>query len=156
MKIKEGMNMQKFEKLPIMPVDKVPSWISLKICGDITHNIEFQANELHNLSNSIVTGDFYCNDGWVTKGLKWKGVTVSDLFKEAKIEISEYSSVEFRGGAYSKVLTVEDVIQSSVLVAGELNGALLSSPHGGPFRLIGGNRSADFHVKWLTEICVYS
>jgi DMSO/TMAO reductase YedYZ molybdopterin-dependent catalytic subunit len=148
--------MQKFEKLPIMPVDRVPSWFSLKICGDITHNIEFQADKLHNLSNSIVTGDFFCNDGWVTKGLKWKGVTVSDLFKEAKIEISEYSSVEFRGGAYSKVLTVEDVIQSSVLVAGELNGALLSSPHGGPFRLIGGNRSADFHVKWLTEICVYS
>jgi len=137
-----------------MPVSSTPEWRNLTVCGKMPKKVTFEAEDLLNMSKARVSGDFFCNDGWVTKELLWEGILVTKLLSEAGVDSETLSSIEFKSDDYSKILGMTEACESGVIVATALNGQPLESGNGGPVRLIGGARSGDYHVKWLKRIHV--
>ncbi len=146
--------MMQHQDLPIMPVGTPPNWYDLKISGKVPEETKFSANDILDMPTVLVVGDFFCNDGWVVKGLTWEGILVSHLLKIVGANIEATKSIEFRSENYIKSFGIHEALQGNVILATKLNGTFLSSGHGGPCRLIGGSRSGDNHVKWVKSIQV--
>jgi DMSO/TMAO reductase YedYZ molybdopterin-dependent catalytic subunit len=148
------VSMQKFEQLPIMPVESVPEWSNITVCGNVPTKTKFEAEDLLNMPKARVSGDFFCNDGWVAKELLWEGILITKLLSEAGVDPETLKSVEFKSDDHSRILGVREACEPGVIVATTLNGRALESGNGGPIRLIAGGRSGDYHVKWLKRIHV--
>jgi DMSO/TMAO reductase YedYZ molybdopterin-dependent catalytic subunit len=139
--------------LPVMPVQNQPSWDSLQINGVVEKYLELKLEDLSKLSQSTVTADFECHDGWVAVDQKWEGVSVKALLVEAGV-VSNTLNVVFNSGEYQLKLTVGEASEIDVIIALQLNGGILASGNGGPCRLIAGKRKGPAHVKWLQCITV--
>lgn len=101
---------------------------------------------------------------WVKGGVgnvKFKGVPISILFKELKLEIdpsAKYLTIEGadqpekEGQAdYEKSVPLEVAIERGILAL-ELNGEPLPAVHGGPVRFVIPGYYGCSHVKWATRL----
>ena len=101
--------------LPVMPVQNQPSWDSLQINGVVEKYLELKLEDLSKLSQSTVTADFECHDGWVAVDQKWEGVSVKALLAEAGV-VSNTLNVVFNSGEYQFKLTVEEASEIDVRI----------------------------------------
>jgi DMSO/TMAO reductase YedYZ molybdopterin-dependent catalytic subunit len=97
--------------------------------------------------------DFTCLEGWAVKGLKWRGVRVSELLSLASMK-QNAKFVLFGSGDYTQELTIERCMEPTTVLVYELNNAPLSSEHGAPLRLISKNQDCFQSVKWVNTIHV--
>jgi len=139
-------------ELPIMPVESPPNWYNLLINGKVPKERVFSAQEILDMPEIIIKGDFFCNDGWMVKDLAWSGIPISQLLKLAEVNRKEVDSIKVCSDDYFKTFDMVEVLQGNLIIATKLNGDFLSFGHGGPCRLIGGSRSGDNHVKWVKSI----
>ncbi len=146
-------NQDTYERLPVMPAEALVVWSSLEVNGSVDRSLDLSLKELSMLPQSEFTGDFECNDGWISPGQKWEGVPVRHLLERAGLARSA-RNVEFNGGTHCQVLTVEEAMDPAVMVALRLNSEPLPADNGGPCRLMAGRRKGPAHVKWLQTIRV--
>jgi len=87
--------------------------------------------------------------------VQWRGVRLADLLDRAGVT-ADARAVRFTSfdGAYTESLTLEQARRRDVIVAYELEGAPLSSTHGGPVRLYVAPMYGYKSLKWLDTIDV--
>jgi DMSO/TMAO reductase YedYZ molybdopterin-dependent catalytic subunit len=127
----------------------------LRIRGLVESPVELSFAELRAMEPTALTRDFQCVTGWRVSDVQWRGVRLADLLDRAGVT-ADARAVRFTSfdGAYTESLTLEQASRRDVIVAYELEGAPLSSAHGGPVRLYVAPMYGYKSLKWLATIDV--
>ena len=143
--------LKEFAELPVMPATNIPNWSLLEVSGLENKPLELNLAILSRLPQSVATLDFQCNNGWICRDQKWEGVTVKSLLENINLS-GDVRNVEFTSGTPRANLTIEESLDSSVIVALKLNGQAIPTENGGPCCLLSGHRTGPSHLKWLEGI----
>jgi len=91
-------------------------------------------------------------DAGLISNAVWKGFPLRDILDQA-VPLSGAARVRFHGvDNYTDTIPLEKALESTTLLAYEMNGAPLPDRHGYPLRLIVPGYFGEKHVKWLTRI----
>ena len=125
----------------------------LRVKGLVDQPITLGYDQLVAMTPTSLTRDFQCVTGWRVHDVAWKGVRLADVLDLAGVQPTAHA-VRFTSfdGAYSESLTLSQARRNDVLVAYELEGAALSSEHGGPVRLYVAPMYGYKSLKWLSTI----
>lgn len=94
------------------------------------------------------TSFMYCVEGWEVWGV-WKGVSVAELLKQAKLQESA-THVMFHGAdGYTTAMPVDYLLNYNTLLAYDVNGAPLKTHDGFPLRL---TAFGLFGYKWAKYV----
>jgi DMSO/TMAO reductase YedYZ molybdopterin-dependent catalytic subunit len=153
----------------------------LSVGGLVERPLELSLRELHNLRSESLVVTLECagngrslfdppvpGEVWglgAVSTAEWTGVPLTEVLDRAGVR-SGGTELLFRGAAggpvegldapirYERGLSLDQIREAGALLAYEMNGEPLSSPHGYPLRLIVPGWYAVASVKWLTEITV--
>lgn len=129
---------------------------TLNICGEVKEEKVIKA-PLDNLERIEQVSDFHCVTTWSYCGLRWEGIRFRDFFEQiiapqvAPNKDATLVALKAQDGARTGML-LEDLLDSSVLLADHLNGEPLTIDHGSPIRLIAPKHYGYKSVKYLKEI----
>jgi DMSO/TMAO reductase YedYZ molybdopterin-dependent catalytic subunit len=125
----------------------------LTVKGLVDHETVLTFDDLAAMPKTRLTRDFQCVTGWRVPQVRWAGVRLRDVLDRAGVQ-GAAGAVRFVSfdGSYSESLTLAQARRSDVLVAYELEGAALSSEHGGPARLYIAPMYGYKSLKWLETI----
>jgi DMSO/TMAO reductase YedYZ molybdopterin-dependent catalytic subunit len=152
----------------------------LSVSGLVERRLELSLRELHNLRSEsrVVTLECAGNgraafdppvpgEIWglgAVSTAEWTGVPLAEVLSRAGVgpggthltfRGADGGSVEGADGVrYERGLSIAEAEEAGALLAYEMNGEPLTSPHGYPLRLIAPGWYAVASVKWLTEINV--
>ena len=143
---------QILDRLPVFS-DVTPEsrWDRLRVQGLVEQPLELDQESLSALAQRGISEDFHCVEGWVVTNQRWEGVPVPTLLG-LSIPLPEATHLRFSSGSYNVSLSMEEVSSSSVIIALRWNGQALPHEHGGPCRLIAGEKKGNFSVKWVDLI----
>jgi DMSO/TMAO reductase YedYZ molybdopterin-dependent catalytic subunit len=104
-----------------------------------------------------VVTDFHCVAGWSATNLRWEGVPFHTVYRETVAPRlapdTVVTHIAFRGlDGWRSVLTIEDVLSESVILADRLNGHELDGDHGAPVRLVSPDQYGYVSTKHLARI----
>ena len=133
--------------------DRSPADYRLHVRGLVDHEVTLTLDELRRMPRTHLVRDFQCVTGWRVPDVPWAGVRLADVLDRAGVR-PEARAVRFVSfdGAYSESLTLTQARRRDVLVAYELQGAPLTSEHGGPARLYVAPMYGYKSCKWLDTI----
>lgn len=136
-----------------LPVHTVPAAAgghgSLVIDGLVSHPTVLDQSEFAALAHGVVAVDFSCEEGWTVPQLRWRGVTLSTL-AELVQPLASARWVRVCAGAYE--VTLDVAMQPDALLCDELNGDLLTTDHGAPWRLLVPGDRCVTSVKWVDRL----
>jgi DMSO/TMAO reductase YedYZ molybdopterin-dependent catalytic subunit len=91
--------------------------------------------------------------GWSVKNVRWAGVRFRDLLALAQ-PLPSAHAIRFVSmeQPYVDSLTLDQALLPDVMLAHELDGSLLSRPHGAPARVVMPEMYGYKGVKWLTRM----
>jgi DMSO/TMAO reductase YedYZ molybdopterin-dependent catalytic subunit len=125
---------------------------TLKITGLVEDPKIYSYEEIVNSFTSykkVVT--LFCVEGWNTKIL-WKGILVSDIIEESK-PTSETNIIIFHAyDGYTTSLSLDYIVNNSILIAYEMNNVTSPPERGFPFQLVAESKWGYKWIKWITEI----
>jgi len=91
-------------------------------------------------------------DAGLISNAVWKGFPLRDLLDQAGV-LSGAARVRLRGvDNYADTIPLEKAMESSTLLAYEMNGVSLADRHGYPLRAIVPGYFGEKNVKWLTSV----
>jgi DMSO/TMAO reductase YedYZ molybdopterin-dependent catalytic subunit len=91
-------------------------------------------------------------DAGLMSNAVWKGVTLRDLIDPAA-PLANAARVRLHGvDNYTDTFPLEKALESTTLLAYEMNGVTLPHRHGYPLRAVVPGYFGEKHVKWLTRI----
>ena len=97
----------------------------------------------------VVTID--CVEGWSVKIL-WEGALVKDLLKKVKIKPEAKTIIFYAADGYSTSFPLDYVLKNDIILAGKMNGMVLTPERGFPFQLVAENKWGYKWIKWITKI----
>jgi len=125
---------------------------TLKVTGLVENPKIYSYEEIINYFPSykkVVT--LFCVEGWNTKIL-WKGILVSDIIEESKPK-SEANTIIFHAyDGYTTSLSLDYVVNNSIIIAYEMNNVTLPPQRGFPFQLVAESKWGYKWIKWITDI----
>ncbi len=125
---------------------------TLKVTGLVENPKIYSYEEVVNNFPSykkVVT--LFCVEGWNTKIL-WKGILVSDIIEESKPK-SEANTIIFHAyDGYTTSLSLDYVVNNSIIIAYEMNNVTLPPQRGFPFQLVAESKWGYKWIKWITDI----
>lgn len=138
-------------------VGKYPSaslldW-KLSVKGMVSQPQIYTWTDVSQLPAREITEDFHCVTGWSVPNVQWKGVHLSTIVQQAKpTALAKYVHFYSFDGAYTESLSLEEALDSTVLLAYELNSQPLAVAQGYPLRLVVPKMYGYKSIKWLREI----
>jgi DMSO/TMAO reductase YedYZ molybdopterin-dependent catalytic subunit len=91
-------------------------------------------------------------DAGLISNAVWKGLPLGDLLDQAGV-LSGAARVRLHGvDNYTDTIPLEKAMESTTLLAYEMNGAPLPDRHGYPLRVIVPGYFGEKNVKWLTRV----
>lgn len=121
--------------------------------GLVDRPLQLGFDELVAMAPTALTRDFQCVTGWRVPDVAWKGVKVADLLDAAGVQGSATAIRLFSfDGVYTESLTLDQARRDDVIVAYEMEGKPVSTPHGGPVRLLMAPMYGYKSIKWLDRI----
>ena len=125
----------------------------LAVDGLVDSPLDLGFDELVAMPATALTRDFQCVTGWRVPAVAWKGVRLSVLLDAAGVQPGAAALRLFSfDGVYTESLTLEQARRDDVLVVHEMEGAPVSTPHGGPVRLLMAPMYGYKSIKWLSRI----
>lgn len=125
----------------------------LAIGGRVASPRQFGFAELAALPQTELVRDFQCVTGWRVPAVAWSGVLLRDLLATVGADPSAAAvNITSFDGEYSESLTMEQALRDDVLVASTLDGAPITTAHGGPVRLYVAAMYGYKSLKWLGGI----
>ncbi|WDZ79351.1 sulfite oxidase (plasmid) [Ensifer adhaerens] len=153
----------------------------LSVAGLVERPLSLCMRELHNLHAESLVVTLECagngrslfeptvsGEAWglgAVSTAEWTGVPLMEVLERAGLQPGA-TEFTFRGAdsglvdghgtpvRFERGLSLDQIREAGALLAYEMNGEPLSSPHGYPLRLIVPGWYAVASVKWLTEIVV--
>lgn len=134
----------------IAPLD--PEAFRLAVEGAVAVPLQLSLPELRRLPNVTVTDDFHCLEGWVVRDNAWQGVplaAVLQLLPEARY-VAAYGADH--AGNYSVLLSREQALAPTTILAVARGGEPLTHAHGAPLRLHVPGADCFVQVKWTNRL----
>jgi sulfoxide reductase catalytic subunit YedY len=129
----------------------------LKITGKVQKPLSLTYDQIMELP-SIERNVLLICPGFFTNHGKWKGISVTELLKLARVE-SGISHVSFQGppGRYEKTesFPVADVLSDKIFLAYQVNGQMLPRKHGFPLRVVAEDNYGSVWVKYVHRVEAY-
>ncbi len=116
------------------PIDTA-RW-TFTIDGLVTQPTTWTWDEIHALPPSDYHGAIHCVTTWSKFDMHWRGVSLDDLFAVAGPLPNATHVLAHSSTGYTTNLPLADVTGGRAWVAFEVDGAPLSTDHGGPARLL--------------------
>lgn len=110
----------------------------LEVKVSATKSLKIGIEEIKALPKTEIIYDFKCVEGW-DQIQHWGGVKLSDFLMHYKLDAlaqQEYMGLETPNGKYYVGLERDSVLHPQTILAYEMNGMPLTTPHGAPLRLI--------------------
>jgi DMSO/TMAO reductase YedYZ molybdopterin-dependent catalytic subunit len=125
--------------------------VKLKIDGLVEYPLEMNYNQVlnHKIYSNIAT--LKCIEGWSVR-MRWEGVRVEDLIKEAGIKENASLVIFHSFDGYKTYLFLHDVLTYNMILAYKVNGVLLPLKLGFPFQLVAEGQDGLSWVKGVAEI----
>ena len=106
-------------------------------------------DELRALPAKEVVADIHCVTGWSKLDTRWEGVSLQEILRIVGPK-PEAAHVLIHGeGGYTTNLSLEALLDDSVLLAYGYEGEDLPLEHGGPLRLVVPQRYFYKSAKWV-------
>jgi DMSO/TMAO reductase YedYZ molybdopterin-dependent catalytic subunit len=93
----------------------------------------------------------YCVEGWDVNIL-WEGVLVKDLLNEAGLRPEAMIAIFHAADGYTTSLPLNYLLDNDIMMAYNMNGAVLRPERGFPFELVAQDKWGYKWVKWITRI----
>jgi thiosulfate reductase cytochrome b subunit len=128
----------------------------LRVYGLVDSPSEFSLDDLHSMNKQVQITEHYCIQGW-TAIAEWGGIPMKDIIVLCK-PTQDARYVVFRsyqitdGDQFYEVLDLELAKHPQTILAYEMNGELLTIPHGAPLRLRVETQLGYKMVKWIKSI----
>ncbi len=126
----------------------------LKVTGEVKKKWELTYNQILELPTIEKNVLLIC-PGFFTNHGRWKGISVTELFKLAEAE-SDITHVTFRGppGRYEKTeqFPIAEVAANKIFLAYAVNGQVLPPRHGFPLRVVAEGHYGSEWVKYVHKI----
>ena len=153
----EVIPLERFETMGLTDHETdIDAW-RLKIAGKVQKPLSLTYNQIRELP-SIERNVLLICPGFFTNHGKWKGVSVVELFKLARVE-SGITHVSFQGppGRYEKTesFAAADVLSSKIFLAYQVNGQMLPRKHGFPLRVVAEDNFGSVWVKYVHKVEAY-
>ena len=150
----EVIPLERFETMGLTDHETdIDAW-RLKIAGKVQKPLSLTYNQIRELP-SIERNVLLICPGFFTNHGKWKGISVVELFKLARLE-SGITHVSFQGppGRYEKTesFPVADVLSSKIFLAYQVNGQMLPRKHGFPLRVVAEDNFGSVWVKYVHRV----
>jgi DMSO/TMAO reductase YedYZ molybdopterin-dependent catalytic subunit len=123
---------------PVLHVGDVPrfdraTW-RLRFFGAVENPYEMTFDELRALPSTEWRGDIHCVTRWSKKNTLWRGVPFKTLAERAQPKAEAKFVLQHAENDYTTNLPLEAMLDESVMVVYEYEGAALEPIHGGPVR----------------------
>ena len=130
-----------------------PAEYRLQIAGRVEQPVTLTLADLRSLPRAEQVSDFHCVTGWSVYDVRWGGVRLADVIKQAK-PLAGWRSLRFISDEvpYEDSLTDEQALLGDVMLALDMDGTPLSRPHGAPARVVMPQMYGYKSVKWVTRI----
>ncbi len=147
----------RFGKSITRPAPAVPKHPLIEIRGVGIEPFSVPVTDLLRSNRREVVSDFHCVAGWSATQLRWEGVPFHTVYRESIAPRLAPGTVVthlvFRGlDKWRSVLTIDDAMSETVLLADRLNGGELGADHGAPARLVSPNQYGYVSTKHLDRI----
>lgn len=143
-------------RFPVLSAEPTPkidieNW-TLSISYKSNDLAEISWEELKSLPEKEITQDIHCVTRWSKLDMKWKGVQISSILKELKIDPpSEWTMIGSSTG-YTTNVPLSDLMMENTIVSYSYEDETISPEHGGPIRLIVPHLYFWKSAKWLNRI----
>jgi DMSO/TMAO reductase YedYZ molybdopterin-dependent catalytic subunit len=124
----------------------------LRISGEVEQPLELDFAQLSSVGMSELPLDVHCVTGWSVLGARFKGVRIADLAAKAKARASARYVIFEAAHGYTANVPIREALSPEALVAFDLDGQPLRSPHGAPVRAVVPDLYFWKSPKWLTGI----
>jgi DMSO/TMAO reductase YedYZ molybdopterin-dependent catalytic subunit len=124
----------------------------LRVSGEVEQPFELDFAGLSSVGVTELALDVHCVTGWSVLGARFKGVRLTDLAGRCKPKASARHVVFEAAHGYTANVPIREALAPDVLLAFELDGEPLRSPHGAPLRAIVPNLYFWKSAKWLTGV----
>jgi DMSO/TMAO reductase YedYZ molybdopterin-dependent catalytic subunit len=143
-------------KWPVLSLGTTPQvsadqW-RLSIDGAVQHPYVLRWDELIAEPQTDWTGDIHCVTRWSKFGMRWRGVSVSDLIARARPRPEASHLMAHCYGGYTTNLPLSDVLEHPALIAHQADGGPLEPDHGGPARLFVPHLYLWKSAKWINRL----
>jgi DMSO/TMAO reductase YedYZ molybdopterin-dependent catalytic subunit len=129
---------------------------TFRVWGEVEEELTLGWQEFMALPKTTVSTDAHCVEGWSIADNTWEGVAFREVMKRIRPKPdARYVMVHSYGG-YTTNVSLEDLLDDSVLVAYKHNGEELTSEHGWPLRLVVPKLYFWKSVKWVHGLCFMS
>jgi DMSO/TMAO reductase YedYZ molybdopterin-dependent catalytic subunit len=128
------------DKWPTLHHGGVPSidlntW-AFRVWGEVEEELTLNWQEFIALAKTTVTADAHCVEGWSVLDNTWEGVALRELMKSIRPKPQARFVMVHCYGDYTTNVSLEDLLDDSVLFAYKHNGQDLTPEHGWPLRLV--------------------
>ena len=128
------------KKWPVLDIGVLPDvskeeW-TLELRGLCQNPRSLSWDDLMAFEQVEEASDFHCVTSWSRMDLVFRGVRLIDLVAAAEIDSSATHIMCYAFDGYCTNLSLEDALQSEVLLAHQAEGKELMREHGGPVRMI--------------------
>lgn len=139
------------------PAPRIEEPAIIRVAGAVARCLEVPLIRLTQLDHRTMVADFHCVAGWTAEGLRWDGVAFRRFYESVIVPEASpepgVSHILFQGAdGFRSVLTLDDALDSNVLLADRLGGAALDSRHGAPVRLVSPRQYGYKSTKHLCRI----
>lgn len=130
-----------------------PARYRLTVDGLVRSPMTLSLEDLKKLTPDRFAWPFHCVTGWVVSGVRWEGVAVATLLRAAGMAPgARYVVFRSADGVYRDSLSMADIRRSGAILAYRMDGAPVTSLHGGPVRLFVPNMYGYKSVKWVDHL----
>ena len=143
------------DELPVLHLEpEIPSpaqW-SVVVDGLVRKQTQWPLEDIRTMGMQERTWALHCVWGWTRPGCRGEGVSAAALIDAAEpLPEAAYVLVRVVQGQYASCLTIEEARDS--LLAWRLDGAELTSEHGGPLRFVPPPTKWGYKgVKWVGHL----
>jgi DMSO/TMAO reductase YedYZ molybdopterin-dependent catalytic subunit len=125
----------------------------LKVDGLVTTPKSITFDQLKSLPVTKQTKNFQCVTGWTVSNVEWEGIHISELVSLVK-PTSEASFITFYSadGAYTESLSLQEALESDVLLAYKMDRQPLLIEQGFPLRLVVPRMYGYKSIKWVNRV----
>lgn len=124
----------------------------LIVSGDVEQPLDLDFAQLSSVGQSELSLDVHCVTGWSVLGARFKGVRIADLAAKARVKASARYVILEAAHGYTANVPIREALSPEALVAFDLDGQPLRSPHGAPVRAVVPDLYFWKSPKWLTGI----
>lgn len=135
------------------PRDDDSPWM-ITITGEVERPLTIPLDELMGLPRTDITIDIHCVTRWSKLDRRFSGVPLNDLLADAR-PTAAAKFIRFiarTDRAHDTTLPLELARSLNALVTFDAEGAPLTTPHGGPVRMVTPGRYFYKSLKWLETI----